>query len=312
MIDTIKLKLNYIEQPTNSIGQYLENATNNVNVDTGEAWGSGMLRNMHVHYNGGSVSVEGSVGGFLFPNNSRIPKRQDVSTAIEQLSDLLHLPMINAQVVRLDCGYHWNMQNPANRYLSQLWEATYFDRVQLSETTLRYTKGGKKETNVLMFYDKTKESKDKGKSLLDGYGENVLRYECRWMSRIARQFGVGVLLASTLTNEDFYRSMVCKWGEFYENIKKSYQGEYDFPAMSNVRIANDFIYAILLNLQDAGVVIDIEKTMKDRSVFGDRGWQYDSLRRSIINHRERVEKYASYTLIDELNDNVRYVVNNYE
>ena len=68
----------------------------------------------------------------------------------------------------------------------------------------------------------------------------------------------------------------------------------------------------MLNLQDAGVVIDIEKTMKDSNVFGENGWQYDSLRRSIINRRAKVEQYASYGLTDELNDKVHDVVNNCE
>ena len=312
MIDTIKLRLNYAEQPTDNIGLYLDNLKKNVNAETGELWGSGMVRNMHVHFSSGFVSVEGSIGGFLFPNNSRIPKRQDVATAIEQLSDLLHLPMANAQVVRLDCGYHWNMEQPASRYLPHLCEATYFERVQLTETSLKYSKGGKKETNTMVFYDKSKEFHDKNKPLADGYVDNVLRYECRWLGRVARQFGVGQLLASTLTDENFYYSMVRKWGDFYENIKKSYGADYDLPTMGSVRIANEFLYSILLNLQDAGVVIDLEKTMKNSKVFGDNDWQYGNLKRSIINRREKVGKYATYNLIDELNDKVRYVVNNCE
>ena len=312
MIDTVKLRLNYTESPTFNVGQYLDNPKSNMNTETGELWGSGTLRNMHVFYNGGGIVVEGSIGGFLFPNNSRIPKRQDVGTAIEQLSDLLHLPMTNAQVVRLDCGYHWNMERPANHYFPLLCEATYFERLNQTATTLKYAKGGKKETNVLIFYDKAKECKDKGKPLLDGFGENVLRYECRWMSRVSRQFGVGQLLASTLIDKNFYYSMVRKWGDFYESINKSFRGDYVMPLMGNVRFANDFIYSILLNLQDAGVVIDIEKTMKDSNVFGEKGWQYDSLRRSIINRRAKVEQYASYGLTDELNDKVRDVVNNCE
>ena len=52
--------------------------------------------------------------------------------------------------------------------------------------------------------------------------------------------------------------------------------------------------------------------MKDSNVFGEKGWQYDSLRRSIINRRAKVEQYASYGLTDELNDKVRDVVNNCE
>lgn len=311
MIDTIKLRFEHTESPSFNVGDYLENGKSNVNIDTGEMWGSGMLKNMHVYFNGMSVVVEGSVGGFLFPNNSRIPKRQDVSTAIEQLSDLLHLSMADAHVVRLDCGYHWNMEQPASRYLNQLCEATYFDRIQLTETSLKYSKGGKKETNVLMFYDKARECQDKKKPLADGYGDNVLRYECRWLSRVARQFGVGQLLASTLTDENFYYLMVRKWGDYYEAIHKSYRTNFDVPAMDNVRNANDFIYGMLLNLQDAGVVIDIEKTMRNKNVLK-KDVQYDNLRRSIITRREKVGKYTSCDLIDELNDNVHYVVNNCE
>ena len=153
MIDTIKLRFEHTESPSFNFGDYLENGKSNVNIDTGEMWGSGMLKNMHVYFNGTSVVVEGSVGGFLFPNNSRIPKRQDVSTAIEQLSDLLHLSMADAHVVRLDCGYHWNMEQPASRYLNQLCEATYFDRIQLTETSLKYSKGGKKECLFLISVD---------------------------------------------------------------------------------------------------------------------------------------------------------------
>lgn len=145
MIDTVKLRLNYTESPTFNVGQYLDNSKSNMNTDTGELWGSGTLRNMHVFYNGGGIVVEGSIGGFLFPNNSRIPKRQDVGTAIEQLSDLLHLPMSNALVVRLDCGYHWNMERPANHYFPLLCEATYFERLNQTATTLKYAKGERKK-----------------------------------------------------------------------------------------------------------------------------------------------------------------------
>jgi len=52
--------------------------------------------------------------------------------------------------------------------------------------------------------------------------------------------------------------------------------------------------------------------MKDSNVFGEKGWQYDNLRRSIINRRAKVEQYASCGLTDELNDKVRDVVNNCE
>ena len=46
-----------------------------MNTETGELWGSGTLRNMHVFDHGGVIVVEGSIGGFLFPNTQRIQKR---------------------------------------------------------------------------------------------------------------------------------------------------------------------------------------------------------------------------------------------
>jgi hypothetical protein len=313
MIDTIRLHL-YCDvvsrESLSSVGHYIDNAHENVDTATGELWGNGTLKNLRIKYSGGYVSVEGSIGGYLFPNNSRIPKRQDVATAIEQLSDTLHLPMGKARVLRLDCGYHWNMNNPVSEYLKCLYSIRYFERILSTPTTLYFVKGGKNETNRLAFYDKGKECRDLHKSLLDGYGNNTLRYECRWLKRLPRQFGVSELFASTLYDQSFYQRMVTEWGAYYEHIKKSHQVNYDMSNVHDVRSANSWLYGLLLNVHDIDVVIKILQLMKEKNVL--KNGRYPSLNKSVENHRNFVCLDAANDLAKELDTKVHEVVKNCE
>lgn len=315
MIDTVVLRLYAGDAIGNDLSQtkkYISVEREVADTTTGEIIGSGYFRNMRISYSNGSVVIKGSIAGLMYPNNSYIPKRDDVRMALEQISDSLHLPFGNANVTRLDCAYHWNMSKEVRNYLPHLKDLTWYQRYNATDTTLYFKKGGKKETSRLAFYDKSKECFDLGVQMQEGFGENVLRYEKRWLSRVPYQFRMSELKASTLINEIFYGKMVKMWSIDYANIHKSHDGiSFKVDGLRGVRGANDYIFSILLNKDYDNIAINIQKQIKDEKVFSNPKRNND-LRKSINHRRESVSFDINNDLISELDAKVVNVASNWE
>ena len=310
MIDTIHLRLDRADIGEFNVEQFgarLSNVKQVALADTGECWQCGTLGNISVSFTEAGVSLKGSLSGYFFPNNSRILTRREVAMALEQMQDQLHLSLAEARVMRLDCSYHWQMNEPIGEYLSRLGALTYFARILATANTLYYNKGGKQLTTALVFYNKNRECAETHKDVAEVYEDtNLLRYECRWLGRVARQLGVNDITASQLHHKDFYRSMVRKWAEFYFAIQKSRDVEFDMSSVTTVKGACDWLLGYFLNRSDAGEVQQVLETMKSRDVFSDPKY-YSRLKRHLKDVAQLAQS-SNRDVVRELDNNVREVL----
>ena len=153
----------------------------------GEQIVTGTLHGLKVSVSSYQLRVgNGSLCKYLLGDNFQSMGRGDVQQAVEKLSDELHLPMGRAIVTRLDVAENIITRHPTPVYLNHLGVLTYANRL-LQPDSLYYTK----RDETLCFYDKLREQRAKGEPIPDLYtGQNVLRYEQRYMRRLGATFKV--------------------------------------------------------------------------------------------------------------------------
>lgn len=176
------------------------------------------------------VSINGgSLCKWMLGDNYQSLGRRDIKRAVERLSDTLHLPMERATITRLDIGASIPVKEPVCNYFNHLGLLDYAERC-LQPYTLYYHRHQKAET--LCFYDKNEEQKKHNGKIPDLYrGVNVLRYEQRYVAKLPRLLGVPQVTAAMLYDERFYISMLNKWREAYQAIRKVNDITINFQSM---------------------------------------------------------------------------------
>jgi hypothetical protein len=194
----------------------------------------GKLDNFRISVNRGGVNIkDGSLCKWYLGDNFQSLERRDVKFAIEKLSDILHLPMGEATISRLDIACNFIVKQPVQVYYNHLGELKHGGRAPVTNgagmcETLYYYKAG----GLLVFYDKVKEQKEKGQIIPELYqNSNVLRYEQRYKSRLSKVFNVERVTGEMLYNEKFYIDVINRWRDNYRGIKKINDISLNFEAM---------------------------------------------------------------------------------
>lgn len=125
---------------SDSVGVYTRNDSVSV---------KGALGNLLVSVNEGRVSVKGSLCKWHLGDNYQAMTRKDVQRAIEHLSDVLHLPMDEAQVTRIDFGICIPVKEPVTNYFSHMGQLPYAVRKEMP-TSLYYHRESKGEVLVFL------------------------------------------------------------------------------------------------------------------------------------------------------------------
>lgn len=240
MFDTINMRLyadecrgaNFIED----LPQRLTSAQVLENTDTGEVWIDGRLDNLRVTANRYILRVkDGSLCKWYLGDNYQTLGKAETRHAIERLSDTLHLPFELAQITRLDVATNMIMQQPPDVYIAHLGPLKYSNRLT-EPSGLYYTT--KSKAYRLAFYDKARESKDKGDNVPEPYlGRYVLRYEQRYTKRIARRLNRPDLRAADIYSDEIHRELVRRWRAAYIQIQKINESTINFAM---VKTKKDF------------------------------------------------------------------------
>jgi len=277
------------------------------NKNTGEAWSVGNIENLRVNVGGAGVSIKGSLSVFYYSNNTMLVSRREVARAIEAVSDTLHISLNAAKVTRLDVAADFVVKNEPKVYFDILGTLIYFQRLRATQNTLYYTRG-KENLQSLCFYNKTQESHDEKKEMPSVYNAcgNVLRYEARFNARVAKQMQRQDVLASTLSDTDFYNEVLDKWGQIYFKINKFY-GVGSMNKIKNVIQAKDYIFAVALHNMGAGDLDKMLSEMRARQLFSDRKY-YSRLKQSLNNVQETYLTSGADDCANELDDEVRNVL----
>ncbi len=190
-----------------------------VNHLPGSEYVSGYLGDLKITARPHSVRISrGSICRWHFGDNYQTLDRRDMQEAVEHLSDTLHLPMSEADVTRIDFGTNLVMKYAIPAYLGHLGALRYYRRGDMAEAGTLYYFGNCKELN---FYDKNRERLKAGAPIPELYtGQNVLRYEIRYTSRLPKHFSRLCVTAADLYDRAFFDDMLHRWRNTYRAIQK--------------------------------------------------------------------------------------------
>lgn len=274
------------------------------NKRTGEVWSVGNVGNLRVCAGGSSVTIKGSAAAFLLPDNVITLNQEQMREALFKMSDTLHIDVSKAKLARTDVSASLPMKNAPSAYYSALGDLTYFKRSEVAKETLYYLRGGR-NSQTLVFYDKYRECYDKQNHMPKVFRDvgNILRYEYRINGRVSSQMHWGNLTAATLTDKDFYRSIVNKWRQSYEHIKKTYNCN-DMSEIKTVKDGRDFIFGYALSAIGADTASGLIDEMKRCGVYADRNSLY-RLKRMITEVSAKYKGEVENDLTIELDKAIR-------
>jgi replication protein CRI len=307
MYDTIKLWKDCNKDDLESI---LTNPITSIKIQTGEYFTYGKLENLRVNERSTGISVNGSLAKFFYNNNLERLTRKDTEQAIEKLSDLLNLEMQSARVYRLDVGSNFIMGKPVSEYLSLLGGIRYFKRSEIADReTLMYSNSKRS----MVFYDKIKEIKKHHEYIPDLFqNRNVLRYEIKYLKRLAQQFCKDrPLTASDLYNEDFYINVLDRFKDEYFKIHR--YKKFKIKDAINMKNSKELVnHLALLGLQSLGgeqIAFDMINDAKQR---GELDKMQHKRLKDKVKELSSTEKYTEFNdAIFELDSKVRQAVSYY-
>jgi hypothetical protein len=309
MYDTVNSWINRAEVGNlNTSALCLTDAKETANKDTGEVWTTGNLDNMKVTVSTAGISIKGSLAKFFLPDNSYTLNRKQVKEAVEKLSDTLKVNIAQAKITRIDVSTNFIMQHEVHQYYNVLGLCTHFNRVQATEDTLYYHSKGRDRKRSMVFYNKAREISDRNGIIPDVFkGENLLRYESRWNTRLPQQLKENEVNGSTLYNERFYSKIIDNWADNYFRIEK--QRNINMDAMNKIKTvsdASDFICAIGLQRLKPDEVQNILQDMKQQNVFQDSKY-YTRLKNKLKDISAKTNLTEVSYLSRELDNEIRNV-----
>ncbi len=268
--------------------------------DDGQVYVSGYLNNYKVNISGQGVSLKGSLAKYFLPDNFHTLTRSDSARAIEMMADELYLPIVKANVSRIDFAQNFMMDFEPDAYYPFLGECQYYKRLP-QDKSLYFTNGLRQK----VFYNKIAEGKAKGLILPDVWnGQNVLRYEIRFISRLLKQFNRAEITASSLSDEKFYMAVFDKWIAEYEAINKLHSINFN---LSNMNSPKDFwkqVNLMAINMIGQDKIMQEIENLRHQKAF-DKPEYYSRLKKEIKELCKTPEMTASSDLVAELDKKIK-------
>ncbi|MGJ8759372.1 MAG: phage/plasmid replication domain-containing protein [Polaribacter sp.] len=302
MYDTINLWL-----PIDKIGSFnkskikqnLSNITEH-KKDDGQIYLSGHLNNYKVTISGQGVSLKGSLAKYFLPDNFHTLTRSDTAIAFEMMSDELLLPIQKAKVNRIDFSQNLLMNHKPEAYYNFLGESQYYNRL-IQPKSLYYSNG----LRTKLFYNKIAESKAKKLILPKVWdGQNVLRYEMRFTSRLPQQFKQPEVTARNLSEEKFYMKTYDKWFAEYESINKLHSINFN---LSDMKSPKDFwkqINLMAINMIGQDKIMQEIENLRHQKAFSKPEY-YSRLKKDVRELTKTPELTTSSDLVAELDKKMK-------
>jgi hypothetical protein len=241
MIDTIKLYLPHEHLPRESlytIPPLLTNTKITTDLQTGSDTFSGQLKNLNIRLNQQIIFISGSITKFVSGTNWQLLPHEEIQQAFESLSDILHLPIQQAIITRLDMGVNIFMNNHESLYYETLDYCPRYVRLPMPNGVY-FTQNQKQ----LLFYGKEKEQKEKGILIPEFYkGRNTLRYEMRWRKGLPKQLNIKRLNVETLCQKKMYLNLINRMQQEYFKIKKQKITTLPLDCMQKPKLITDYFF----------------------------------------------------------------------
>jgi hypothetical protein len=302
MYDTINLWLSIDRVGSFDLTKTLQSLTGITEHtrDDGQVYVSGYLKNYKVNLSEQGISLKGSLAKYFLPDNFHTLNKSDSARAIEMMADELYLPIQKSKVNRIDFSQNFLMKYEPEAYYPFLGECQYYNR-QPQSKSLYYSNGLRQK----IFYNKIAEGKKKGLSLPDVWnGQNVLRYEMRFTSRLPKQFNQPEITASTLSDEKFYMAIFDKWLAEYEAINKLHSINFNLSDMNSPKDFWKQINLMAVNMIGQEKIMQEIENLRHQKAF-DKPEYYSRLKKEIKELCKTPEMTESSDLMAELDKKIK-------
>jgi hypothetical protein len=312
MYDTIKLWLpcemikerEYLQR----VPKLLTNVKETYKADTGEVYCTGSILGMSAIVCEAGISLKGSICKSYLKDNFKTLTRQDTQRAIEQIQDFTNLPILQADVRQIDFAQNLIVSQQPTSFYNLLGECQHYRRLVQPKSV--YYKNTMRQK---VFYSKVDEGKAKRQILPSIWANrHILRYELRYISRIAQQFNRSQLQALNLFNEAFYIEMVERWINEYENINKNNSILHQMNSKA-IKKPNDYIMQLaLMKINELGIneVMEGIEDLKAQNHFKHKEY-YSRLKADIKKLCTTYQPDEGKSLINELDKKVMQVKEHY-
>ncbi len=302
MYDTINFWLSFDKAGNFDMSRILQSLSD-ITVHTkedGQAYHSGNLRNYKVNMSGQGISLKGSLAKYFLPDNFHTLTRSDTARAIEQLSDELHLPIINANLSRIDFAQNFIMDCEPEAYYPYLGDSQYYKRL-MQPKSIYYVNGLRQK----VFYDKVAEGKKSRLKLPDVWtGQNVLRYELRLCKRLPNELNMAEVTAKHLYDERFYMTIFDKWQAEYESINKLNNLNFNTSTMKSPKDFWNQICLMAINTIGQEKIMQEIEFLKEKKTF-DKPEYYCRLKNEVRELCKAPDLTASSDLMAELDKKIK-------
>jgi hypothetical protein len=309
MYDSINLWLSNEQAGIKDLLAFSEKHLQNITVHNkqdGQIIYSGLLRNYKVNVSLSGISLKGSLAKYFLPDNFHTLNRGDSQRAIEMMADDLHLPIDKAKVGRIDFAQNFLMRYEPKAYYSYLGDCQHYKRFAQPESVY-YNNG----LRTKLFYNKVAEGKAKGLSLPDVWnGQNVLRYELRFTSRLPQQFNIQEVTAKTLYDEQFYISLVRNWIDEYKAINKLNLINFNLTNMNSPKDFRKQLELIAVNAIGQETIMQMIEEMRIKRSF-DKPEYYSRLKKDLRELCKTPELTTSSDMVAELDKKIEAVRQHY-
>jgi len=300
MFDTVGMFLsdNYLKESLINISK------ESFDKITGERILTGTLENLRIKRIGNRVSAIGSLPKFYFGDNIQSLTRKDTEAAIEKASDLLHLPMKESAIFRLDIGSNFILDLPLQNYYTCLGELSRFKKSEIAnKQTLLYSTS----TKTLQFYDKVNEAKRSKQTIPEIFNQkNVLRYELQLKKKIPGSLKLPEVKAKQLYDENFYIKGIDFWKNFYFLIQRVNKLKFNQESLTMVN-ARTLLYqlaAMQVKTIGEGELLSMIEANKNQIKHRNQVSRMRELVKSLSNEPELTEPNEA---IKELDSKVKRV-----
>ena len=185
--------------------------------------GCGYTGGLRVSVTDKRIRIEGSLSKYYYGNNIRSLTLEHTKEALKRLRRELNVPMDKADVVEVDIAENFEVENSPELYISKMQSLGTSHPNKWKGTTYFPISG-----SMLSFYDKGKESRQRGKRrhkrescpLPERERKNLLRYEMKFKKAKIRQVFGRQLKACDLYNKQVFWQFIAEWFGAYEDIGK--------------------------------------------------------------------------------------------
>lgn len=201
-------------------------------ISFGKPTVNGKLNSFNVTITEDKIKIrDASLTKFLFGNSLTTMSRSSIKQAFEKMSDVLHLPVKQAEVLKFHYAKNIMLNNDTSLYLPYLGQIKCYKRLE-QPFGINY-----KQTNKeFLIYDKIREVKHHREALHPMYKDRfMIRLESRYERQLCKEFNRHSINVSLLYDELFYMQVNDIWYNNYLSIDKIKINKIDMKQITTKR-----------------------------------------------------------------------------